>query len=89
MVSKKEFWQWFKSEVQGRWPRHHFEWTQIDGWRSGNENRLGIESVHQLISGVSLSSRLMRSRIHWSPVAPCQFSSPYHQKRTRPFLSTR
>ena len=37
----------------------------------------------------SARSSAIRSRRYASPVAPCQLSSPYHQYRTRPFLSMR
>ena len=32
MVSKKEFWEWFKKDVQTRWARCTFEWTEIGDW---------------------------------------------------------
>lgn len=32
MLSKKEFQSWFETEVQPRWARHHFEWTEIGDW---------------------------------------------------------
>ena len=32
MLSKKEFWDWFKKEVQVRWKVCHFEWTEMGDW---------------------------------------------------------
>jgi hypothetical protein len=32
MLSKRIFWDWFKKEVQTRWAKHTFEWTEAGDW---------------------------------------------------------
>ena len=48
MLSKKEFWEWFKSEVKTRWAKYSFEWTEIGDWHW----RLGKFDVDTLTEAV-------------------------------------
>ena len=51
MLSNKEFNDWFKKEVESRWPKHRFDWTEVGDWhwrlREGFDLDTLTEAVRQ------------------------------------------
>jgi len=49
MLSKDVFYEWFKKEVETRWPKHNFEWIEMGDWYWRLREGVDLETLTEAV----------------------------------------